>query len=301
MTWITLAIVSAGAAQITPRAKSDFAVFNPGKGVWYNVSADNCAFVATKWGTAKDVIIPADYDGDGQIDAAVWRPESGTWLIRRSRDARAEIIRFGKTREESYGMADVPVPADYDGDRVADLAIWRPSTGEWLIRRSSAGYRPENTTARIVGVGGDIPVPADYDGDGKTDIALFRPSENRWLIYQSSDGQLRTETFGRAGIDVLVPADYTGDGKADVAVYSRGKWLILNSETGKAEPFVFGFEDDIAVPGGYDGDGVTDLAVYRKGTWYIYDSGEARFHSFDLGGETDIPLNSLSTRKSFSP
>jgi hypothetical protein len=29
------------------------------------------------------------------------------------------------------------VPGDYDNDGRADLAVFRPGTGEWLIRRSS--------------------------------------------------------------------------------------------------------------------------------------------------------------------
>ena len=29
------------------------------------------------------------------------------------------------------------MPADYDGDGCIDIAIWRPSTGQWLIRDQS--------------------------------------------------------------------------------------------------------------------------------------------------------------------
>jgi len=292
------AMSNAVAAQGDNKGNSDFALFSPAKGVWYSNSSDACAFTAIRWGSAQDTLVPADYDGDGQIDAAVWRTDTGTWLIRRSKDAKAEMIRLGRTKAESAGINDIPVPADYDGDKIADVAIWRPTTGEWLILNSSRGGKIET---RTFGVTGDIPVAADYDGDGKADIAVFRGSENRWTIQQSSDSQIRSEVFGKAGQDVLVPADYTGDGKADIAVYHAGVWNVLSSESGKAEPFVFGFKDDIPSPGDYDGDGTTDFAVYKKGTWYIYDSGEPKFRTFTFGNESDIPVNSLSTRKSFSP
>ena len=271
--------------------KNEFALFNPAKGVWFTNSADGCAFTAVKWGLATDKLVPADYDGDGELDAAVYRPENGTWYIRRSIDSKAEILVL----QGNKLLGDVPVPADYDGDRIADIAVWRAATGEWIVRNSS---KAKNRIAINLGVTGDIPVPADYDGDGRADNAVFRPSENRWIIQQSSDNRIRTEVFGTAGKDTLVPADYTGDGKADIAVYFAGKWNVINSETGEKETFEFGFKDDIAAPADYDCDGTVDFAVYRKGTWYIHESGKPKFRQFDFGGENDIPLAAAATRKS---
>ena len=34
-------------------------------------------------------------------------------------------------------LDDVPVPADFDGDQMADIAVYRRTTGEWFVRRSS--------------------------------------------------------------------------------------------------------------------------------------------------------------------
>lgn len=286
-------IVSAGSAIIAQgkdRSPADLALFSPAKGVWYSNAGDACAFTAVRWGTSDDVLVPADFDGDGTVDTAVWRKDTGTWMIRRSSDGGADIIK-----PSSFVAGDVPVAADYDGDGKAERAIWRAATGQWMIENK------KGSVSTILGIQGDIPVPADYDGDGKADLAVFRPTDNRWIIQQTSNGKLRNEIFGQAGRDVLVPADYTGDGKADIAVYRSGTWYVLSSETGEIEPFVMGFDDDIPVPADYDGDGVTDMATYRKGTWYIYEGGEPRFKTFQFGTDGDMPIAAARTYKTVSP
>jgi hypothetical protein len=57
----------------------------------------------------------------------------------------------------TFGLAeDIPVPADYDGDSKADVAVFRPSTNMWYRIDSSTG----GFFARQYGQAGDFPSPA---------------------------------------------------------------------------------------------------------------------------------------------
>jgi len=54
----------------------------------------------------------------------------------------------------------VPVPGDYDNDAKTDIAVWRPSDGNWWIQRSSDG----GVTVTQWGLGsmGDVPLKSKY-------------------------------------------------------------------------------------------------------------------------------------------
>lgn len=76
------------------------------------------------------------------------------------------------------------MPGDYDGDGITDVAVFRPSTGNWFILKSSTDFYYWSTYQW--GIPSDVPVPGDYDGDGKTDIAVYRPSISNWYLLKSS-------------------------------------------------------------------------------------------------------------------
>jgi hypothetical protein len=55
-----------------------------------------------------------------------------------------------------FGLADdVPVPGDYDGDRKADIAVYR--SGTWYINRSAAGI-----SIAQFGLASDVPIANAY-------------------------------------------------------------------------------------------------------------------------------------------
>jgi hypothetical protein len=190
----------------------------------------------------------------------------------------------------SFGQAgDVPVPGDYDGDGRADLAVFRPSTAQWVILPSGTGQ----ATFGQFGLATDVPVPGDYDGDGRTDVAVFRPSSAQWWIRPSQSGVAYPVTFGLA-TDSLVPADYDGDGRTDLAVFrpASGAWWIQRSSTSTIEQRNWGSATDVPVPADYDGDGAADAAIFRPGTaeWWVKESSTQNQVQVRFGLGTDTPL-----------
>ncbi len=258
-------------------ARADISVKNDATGEWCIDYADRCdnrtCFVAPGvgygsgrsslwtggiWGTtdpfdecyagyggAESRVTQADYDGDGKTDLSV-KDNAGVWYIDYSRDAAPDGRPFGQWNAVLSGYGDgsvTPVPADYDGDGRADIAI-KTSAGEWFIDYSNDFRNPACASRPCFGswnlmlwgsqaiYGGSewTPVPADYDGDCKADLAM-KSMYGDWFIDYASNGYGRWDVtlYNKYGDSnwLPIPGKWhpNSDGKcqrADIA--TQRKW-----------------------------------------------------------------------------
>jgi hypothetical protein len=185
----------------------------PSEGWWRIKGVGQFRYV----GLQGDIAVPMDYDGDGKVDAAFYRPSDGKWRIRPTGSPATGpvtniVVAFGTA-------TDIPVPADYNGDGKTDLAYYRPSSGNWFMGDNLNVATP-TVLARPL-TANMTPVPADYTGDGKADLMTVK--NGIWYQY----GLTSSQASGLAG-DLPAPGDYNGDGTADIARYrpSTGQFLI---------------------------------------------------------------------------
>jgi hypothetical protein len=78
-------------------------VWRPSNGSWYVLRSEDLRYFAFPFGQNGDLPAPADFDGDGNADIAVYR--DGTWYVLKA-DGGVTIQQFGLA-------GDKPVPSAY--------------------------------------------------------------------------------------------------------------------------------------------------------------------------------------------
>ena len=214
------------------------------------------------------------------------------WVRSKSPSGRLSVLSSADNGRRRAG------DTDFDGDGLADPAVYHEGSGLWCVLFSSLGY------ASVVipgGVAGAIPVVGDYDGDGKADPGAYVPSTGLWAVQRSRHGYALTSTvLGGAGY-WATPSDYDSDGCMDPAVYNQatGVWtLLLSSRRYVSASAMMGGGNFLPEPGDYDGDGKVDIAVYLmpagawggSGVWYAMLSMNYTLVSALYGSSAQVPV-----------
>jgi hypothetical protein len=152
-------------ADVDGDKKSDYVIYRPSESQFYIYNATcsatpsapqavGCGIpiagssgpVATKVinGNPSSRAVIEDFDGDKKYDLATWTPESGKWEISYAKD----FLSAGAAKTPFtaiLGMSgDIPLPADYNGDGKAEIAIYNAKTLSLEIMNSDGTLKTIN-------------------------------------------------------------------------------------------------------------------------------------------------------------
>ncbi|GMV27830.1 MAG: hypothetical protein AMXMBFR58_38610 [Phycisphaerae bacterium] len=213
-------------------------------------------------GHNREASFKLDFDGDGRRDIGVWVPPTdaasyGSFIVLLS--TYGFSVSAGQHINVAFGrLGDIPVPADYNGDGRADVAVYQPggglarndptsTTGYWRWCPTQAGSPPSTSCGHDgftpIGFGErqSVPLPGlDFDGNPSTaELAFYTPAYGLWWWRPVSGGSGTARFLGSPG-EVPLPGHYDGDWKTDIAVYNPATALfqMARSELSWSPPLV---------------------------------------------------------------
>ncbi|MEM7765591.1 MAG: FG-GAP-like repeat-containing protein [Pseudomonadota bacterium] len=235
--------------------------------------------------------LPADFDGDGQVDLYVTK--NARWhVLQASNDSFAAPM--DTTRSASF--ASCAKTLDLDGDRRTDILV-KATDGKWHVYQALDGTGASSFTdinTNIAAGDCDLVYVQDVDGDGRDDLLVA--SGTSIYLYKSvgttfastysvvlSGSQQISELRGLGDEKMHGRVDFDGDQRGDLLVktviFTGPPWEPIEIENWDA--YVFdgaSYDHYYDLGNGYvqrrvadfNGDGLHDVTGYESGNGWTY-------------------------------
>ena len=213
-------------------------------------------------GSAYDLPVVGDWDGDGKDDIGIFGPE---W----PGDEKAMIAEPGlPDPHNEYKRADANAR---QSPRTCRPEPAEATEGVRLLKHTAEGPPRQDVIDHVFryGISHDVPVAGDWNGDGIRSIGVFR--NGTWFLDSDGDGRHTHRDLvlemGQDG-DVPVVGDWNGDGIDQLGVFRDGVWYLDTNGNHEIDAtdacFRLGEAGDLPVVGDWNGDGIDDPAAYRQ-------------------------------------
>jgi hypothetical protein len=231
-----------------------------------------------------DVIVAADFAGNGRLDLAVGSEDAGSSSL-------SVLLGNGDGTFQpavSYALSTQPnaiLAGDFTGDGRLDLAVVSIGT-QLLVGNGDGTFQPAVTVSTLED---DDLVAGDFNGDRRLDLAVVgyeNGSEAISVLLGNGNGTFQSpeQNAVGSGASAIVAGDFTGDGRTDLATadfFSNTVSVLLGNGDGTFQPareYSVGRSPISIVAGDFNGDGRIDIAVSDSdGVQVLLGNGDGTF------------------------
>jgi SpoIID/LytB domain protein len=229
------------------------------------------------FGTAGDLPITGDWNGDGTDTVGVWR--SGKVYLRNTKGGGPAEVSF------TYGQAgDVPIVGDWNGDGTDTIGVRR---GRNFYLRNSNTSGP-GQIAVAYGLDSDTAVVGDWDGNGTVTVGVRRGAS--WYLRNANTGGPAQVAFAFGlATDAPVVGNWNGIGADGIGVRRGTTYHLRNAlSSGPATTSFTSLGAGSPLAGRWKGAAADWVGRFSGGAWELAGAADG------AGGITIPPANDLA-------
>ena len=116
--------------EVIPGRKATWYLDRNGNGMIDSCDLDACLKFSIY---SDDFPVAGDWNGGSKTKIGVFRPSTGRWQLDFDGDGRSETCRQDRCVRSVGGSEDRPVAGDWNNTGIAQIGVYRPSSGQWFL------------------------------------------------------------------------------------------------------------------------------------------------------------------------